>query len=107
MLDQQGISTRFKAGISVVALSSPTAAENAVIQALVQEFGTERSIQTWDCSNQLQIVRARMNGQTVTGIERQPDTSFQVQGHPVEALLKHITNLCQNPHQSGAKTYPC
>jgi ATPase family associated with various cellular activities (AAA) len=104
MLDRQGISTRFKAGISVVALSSPTAAENAVVQELVQEFGGDRSIQTWDCSNQLQTVRARMNGRTVTGIERQPDTSFQVNGHPIDSLLKHITNLCQNPNQAGAKT---
>jgi hypothetical protein len=104
MLDRQGISTRFKAGISVVALSSPTAAENAVIQELVQEFGVDRSVQTWDCSHQLQTVRARMNGRIVTGIERQPDTSFQVNGHPVDSLLKHITNLCQNPNQAGAKT---
>jgi ATP-dependent 26S proteasome regulatory subunit len=98
MLDLAAISTRFRAGISVIALASPTAAENAVVEALVAEFGGDRTVQTWDLSNQLQTVRMQR------GLEREPDKSFKVEGHPVDALLKHVTALCSNTRTDGVKT---
>jgi AAA+ superfamily predicted ATPase len=98
MLDLSGISARFQSGISVVAIDSPTAAEHAVLTLLAQELGHDRVIQTWDCSHFLRTVVLRGNQ-----IEYRADPNFKAQGHPVEAILKHITQLCQGK-EAGAKT---
>jgi AAA+ superfamily predicted ATPase len=98
MLNLSELCTYFRAGISVVAIDSPTAAENAVLQALAVEFQAGRIVQTWDCSNQLQTVALRVDeNAAVVRLESKPDVNFKSQGHPVEAILKHIIQLCQAP----------
>jgi AAA+ superfamily predicted ATPase len=104
MLNLNELCTYFRAGISVVAIDSPTAAENAVLQALAVEFQAGRMVQTWDCRNQLQTVALRVDETAaVVGIERKPDVNFKSQGHPVEAILKHIIQQCQAPLDTSAK----
>lgn len=98
MLDVSAIRTRFRAGISVVAIDSPTAAEHAVLTLLAQELADGRTVQTWDCSNALRTVV--VNGDQ---IEYRADNNFKVQGHPVEAILKHIAQLCRG-QEAGGKT---
>lgn len=97
MLDVSAIRSRFRAGISVVAIDSPTAAEHAVVTLLAQE-ADGRAIQVWDISNALRTVQ-------ITGdqVEYRPDVSHQAQGHPVDAILKHIAQMCQGT-ANGTKT---
>ncbi|MBE9032421.1 AAA family ATPase [filamentous cyanobacterium LEGE 11480] len=104
MLDLGAIATHFRAGISTIALASPTAAENAVVEALVAEFSSERQVQTWDLSNGLRTVELHCRRGQTARLEYQPDTGFQPQGHPADALLKQIANLCTNTRTNGNKT---
>ena len=89
------IHARFNAGISTVAIDSPTGAEQSVVAQITHEFLNVLSpprrmrVLLWDTARQLQILSCT----TSNDCNSVPDSSAGTSGAPVD-LLKHILSLC-------------
>jgi hypothetical protein len=94
-LNLQDIHARFNAGISTVAIDSPTGAEMSVVNRIAIEFLINlpnlrrMRVLLWDTARQLQTVTCpNSNDYTLT-----PDGAAGTSGAPVD-LLKYILALC-------------
>ena len=96
------IHARFNAGISTVAIDSPTGAEQSVVAQITHEFLNVLSpprrmrVLLWDTARQLQTLSCTTNNDS----NSIPDSSAGTSGAPVD-LLKHILSLC-----TGESTTP-
>ena len=96
------IHARFNAGISIVAIDSPTGAEQSVVAQITHEFLNVLSpprrmrVLLWDTARQLQTLSCT----TSNDCNSRPDGSAGTSGAPVD-LLKYILNLC-----TGESTTP-
>ncbi len=92
-LNLADIHARFNAGISTVAIDSPTGAEQSVVAQITNEFLNVLSpprrmrVLLWDTARQLQVLSGG-NDYSST-----PDGSAGTSGAPVD-LLKYILSLC-------------
>ena len=92
-LNLADIHARFNAGISTVAIDSPTGAEQSVVAQITNEFLNVLSpprrmrVLLWDTARQLQTLSGG-NDYSST-----PDSSAGTSGAPVD-LLKYILSLC-------------
>ena len=89
-LNLADIHARFNAGISTVAIDSPTGAEQSVVAQITNEFlnvlapPRRMRVLLWDTARQLQ---------TLSSGNPTPDSSAGSSGAPVD-LLKYILSLC-------------
>ena len=89
-LNLPDIHARFNAGISTVAIDSPTGAEQSVVAQITNEFlnilapPRRMRVLLWDTARQLQ---------TLSSGNPTPDSSAGSSGAPVD-LLKYILSLC-------------
>ena len=96
------IHARFNAGISTVAIDSPTGAEQSVVAQITHEFLNVLSpprrmrVLLWDTARQLQTLSCT----TSNDCNSIPDSSTGTSGAPVD-LLKYILSLC-----TGESTTP-
>lgn len=92
-LNLADIHARFNAGISTVAIDSPTGAEQSVVAQITNEFlnilspSRRMRVLLWDTARQLQVLSGG-NDYSST-----PDSSAGTSGAPVD-LLKYILSLC-------------
>jgi hypothetical protein len=92
-LNLANIHARFNAGISTVAIDSPTGAEQSVVAQITNEFlnvlspARRMRVLLWDTARQLQVLSGG-NDYSST-----PDGSAGTSGAPVD-LLKYILSLC-------------
>lgn len=100
-LDTQEIRRLFNAGIATVAINSPTSCELAVTDKIasdIADLAGNRPFEfyIWDLAKGLQKVEPTTRSGQITSFKKSPAANYKTQGHPVEALLKHIEAECQS-----------
>ena len=103
-LNLANIHARFNAGISTVAIDSPTGAEQSVVAQITNEFLNVLSpprrmrVLLWDTARQLQVLSGG-NDYSST-----PDGSAGTSGAPVD-LLKYILSLCSGDSSTSKSLF--
>jgi hypothetical protein len=103
-LNLANIHARFNAGISTVAIDSPTGAEQSVVAQITNEFlnvlspARRMRVLLWDTARQLQVLSGGNDyGST-------PDGSAGTSGAPVD-LLKYILSLCSGDSSTSKSLF--
>ena len=103
-LNLANIHARFNAGISTVAIDSPTGAEQSVVAQITNEFlnvlspARRMRVLLWDTARQLQVLSGG-NDYSST-----PDGSAGTSGAPVD-LLKYILSLCSGDSSTSKSLF--